>query len=901
MASQQKIAEADQKKTVIKPAVDDNAYEALEKEFDEVLNELEGNKGLEKFKEEYEKLMRAFNKSHENEKRLMKKCRELKAEIVSNSAKVAQAVKLSSDDQGNMTALKKEIEKAWKMVDDAAEKETKARETIDRLKGEIAHLSKLVEQGGTAASGVDNLAEMTKMKEKLIRERDEHQDENRKLRQQIEETRTRTVNYQNELLESQNKITELTQEIQAKNTEAQRELRKKERMERELKQVRAEVEAKMEEMRLTSTAVEKLKQELKQKEEENRGTKVSLEQASRQLQVTETKLRECQSKLETQMQVTDSVMVENQTRLAEVKHREEEVASMKAECQKLLKQKEASQRKLRQTDEEKAQLEATRDRLRSEIQAYENEMEMMRKSLDSDRRACDELSKEREQLNKSLTKAIAQTNKQSNLLKMHEMSKQNLEQEIINYRDEAQKQRKIIYRLERERDRYITEASELTQKVLQHMDELKYREMQIFENKKRIAEAETKLKQQQNLYEAVRSDRNLYSKNLIEAQDEIIEMKRKLKVLSHQIDQLKDDIATKEAILVKENLERQKVDKEKEQLARDLQRMKVQAAENRAYIEAQEAEEGKLLKIVAEAEQERLRERKEHEQVITERDVLGSQLVRRNDELALLYEKIRIQQSVISKGEKQYNEKLRDLNLLKQEVRKLRREKAMLQSTTCKINDLKSEVHRVQRDLIRERTRARALEEELQNPVNVHRWRKLEIYYFDGWRDFNFLPEGSDPSTYEMILKIQVLQKRLISKTEEVVEKELLIQEKEKLYVELKHILARQPGPEVAEQLNIYQNMIRDKTKQMKAMAAEMNLYENQIVQYKGELDILNKEMRELKKRYFAQKKNKRLAPEAEIETANNMNQNNSIKPQNTKDERGKFTGGGFRLTQPLS
>jgi hypothetical protein len=31
------------------------------------------------------------------------------------------------------------------------------------------------------------------------------------------------------------------------------------------------------------------------------------------------------------------------------------------------------------------------------------------------------------------------------------------------------------------------------------------------------------------------------------------------------------------------------------------------------------------------------------------------------------------------------------------------------------------------------------------------------------------------------------------------------IQEKEKLYVELKNILARQPGPEVAEQLSVYQ------------------------------------------------------------------------------------------------
>lgn len=41
-------------------------------------------------------------------------------------------------------------------------------------------------------------------------------------------------------------------------------------------------------------------------------------------------------------------------------------------------------------------------------------------------------------------------------------------------------------------------------------------------------------------------------------------------------------------------------------------------------------------------------------------------------------------------------------------------------------------------------------------------------------------------------------------------------QEKEKLYVELKHILARQPGPEVAEQLQIYQQTLKDKTKQLK-------------------------------------------------------------------------------------
>lgn len=44
----------------------------------------------------------------------------------------------------------------------------------------------------------------------------------------------------------------------------------------------------------------------------------------------------------------------------------------------------------------------------------------------------------------------------------------------------------------------------------------------------------------------------------------------------------------------------------------------------------------------------------------------------------------------------------------------------------------------------------------------------------------------------------------------------VLHQEKEKLYVELKHILARQPGPEAAEQLQIYRHTLREKTKQLK-------------------------------------------------------------------------------------
>ena len=46
----------------------------------------------------------------------------------------------------------------------------------------------------------------------------------------------------------------------------------------------------------------------------------------------------------------------------------------------------------------------------------------------------------------------------------------------------------------------------------------------------------------------VRSDRNQYSKNLIESQDEIAEMKRKFKIMNHQIEQLKEEIQAKDQV-----------------------------------------------------------------------------------------------------------------------------------------------------------------------------------------------------------------------------------------------------------------------------------------------------------------------------------------------------------------
>merc|ERR1719498_179925 len=86
-------------------------------------------------------------------------------------------------------------------------------------------------------------------------------------------------------------------------------------------------------------------------------------------------------------------------------------------------------------------------------------------------------------------------------------------------------------------------------------------------------------------------------------------------------------------------------------------------------VETQRTEIKKLESTIQEAEQERCAQQKELEGVIGERDILGAQLIRRNEELALLYERIKIQQSTLQKGEIQYKERIAEINALRAEIR----------------------------------------------------------------------------------------------------------------------------------------------------------------------------------------------------------------------------------------
>merc|ERR1712113_981805 len=433
-------------------------------------------------------------------------------------------------------------------------------------------------------------------------------------------------------------------------------------------------------------------------------------------------------------------------------------------------------------DDERHGIEISRGVLKADTENLIREIDLLRKQVELESKTVTDIMRERETLNRGVIRTDERTKKQSEIVKLHEARTQALEKDVKGVKGDLQEAVKKVYELDKAREKYGIECSLANAKYMAALEELKNRDNKFSESKKNYADVKGKLAQQKQLYEAVRTDRNLYSKNLVESQDEIAEMKRKFKIMYHQIEQLKEEIKEKEEKLKKEHFLHSQQQRLCESIKDQMEKAKKRQLQLHSQKDAQQAEIKKLESRIHEAEAERNTQKRKYEEIISERDVLGTQLIRRNDELALLYEKIKIQQRTLQEGEIAYKERLEESRSLAIRSAALKRELHIGKQCVDNIDDLKKEVFQLQRELLQERTKVKALSEELENPMNVHRWRKLE---------------GSDPVMYEMMQKVKTLQKRLISKTEEAVEKDLALQEKEKLYLEMKNLLSKQPGPEL--------------------------------------------------------------------------------------------------------
>ncbi|CAM9805068.1 unnamed protein product [Chrysoparadoxa australica] len=534
-------------------------------------------------------------------------------------------------------------------------------------------------------------------------------------------------------------------------------------------------------------------------------------------------------RLEGQVNTNKALELETKKRAQLVEKKKAETELVAKERAKIESLKPLSIAKAEKAEAERQKHEQTRDELTNEIMTKQSvELKGDRREAEALARKQADLAREKSILDRKYDSSERATNLVYDLEQVNKASLCNLKDEVESFAASIKAKRQVINQLVMQRSKHEQNAEAHNKMYLEHLEEIKLQDMEAAELQRKTVFGQGRLKQQQNLYEAVRSDRNTYSKNLIEVQDDIKVIKRKFRNMTHHIEQLKEEIILKDSALVKEHFQHHCVDKERDLLRNEVAKIRKQIASSELIISNQRAEVQKLSEIIQEADDERQRQFKERDAIASEKSILSWQLTKRNDELAVLYEKLKVQLSALHRGEVRYMTVCGELKAQQDQIATMTQELAEATSQVKDTSKLKMAEKTLENDVLYEKRQVKGLQEELEVPLNVHRWRSLE---------------STDPECFEMVCKLQSLQKRLIAKTELVLQKDLKIQECEKTYVELRNVLAKQPGPEVSEQLLIYQTNLKEKQAQMKAMEAELAMYRQQVELFKEDLSRCNGEM----------------------------------------------------------
>ena len=172
-----------------------------------------------------------------------------------------------------------------------------------------------------------------------------------------------------------------------------------------------------------------------------------------------------------------------------------------------------------------------------------------------------------------------------------------------------------------------------------------------------------------------------------------------------------------------------------------------------------------------------------------------------------------MQQSVLKKGELEIAKREEEIRMLDLQVAELVRQVEVTRRKLPKIPELEQRIVTLQSQLEEERALSDRQSAELEAPENSKRWRKLE---------------GKDPEPEDLAAKLQVLEERVNDKKEQLLEKDLVLEEVSNLAGRLKAqaLEGREETLELAKRVNDFQVRIKSTTRRMMATVSELSMYQ---------------------------------------------------------------------------
>lgn len=818
--------------------VDNAAFlEALERDFQHTISQMNGDQSIETFRRQFQNLYEHLRKSHENERVLLQKLKEMKNQISIGISSFKNSEAQIRNDAQQIKILESELEKVKLVMEQMKVKNEKDKNKIEQNALVMKDLERFINDTKGQQSGktleIEKLVQETKTlqreKEEIEKETDKMIADQKRLTEELKKVKMGLLNLETDWKKENTLLSDLEKKISTAKDKAVKQQKDIEEVNNAKEKILAERDAIQRDIDEKNLKNQKILQdtalydkEIKEKEL-TKATRIAVKDTFMS-KITNYKqdnkaMTENNKRFEDEIKVLSGKVNEAGLRLAQTKREKEKCIT---DIQRVTNERD-----------EAAKMVVI---LRNQVTDLQREIEHTDKIASKDQGLVDNLLRDQAHIHKEFKAAVR-------LNQAQQIELQNGHLEVVRLKEDySQDKEKITQRvttisdLQIEKEKYIKEEKQANKKCLHLSEEIKLKDNQISEIQKKTQEVDVRLKHQQQLYEEVRRDKNLYSKNLTEKQDEIAETTLRHKIVIHQTAQLKEELDAKNKALNQQYYKAKDAEKQHQNLKKINEKLKKTVDEKKEEQLRQKNDIGKLQFIMKNSENERKKLRSQYESVVSQRDILGTQLIRRNDELALIYEKLKMQQNTLAKGEAEYRERVNDIDILDHTIKDLTRELTIYKRRAGELGKFYSEIGNLSKELIEEKLKVKGLSEELENPKNKYRWRNLE---------------GSDCDTNELISKIENLQKRLISKTEEVVAKDLVINSQEQTIRNLEQVMSKQPGLDEAEEISYYQQLIHKKTQQLKALAAELNMLNAQNNELKYDIEKFEVIREQMKKSLF--------------------------------------------------
>ncbi len=608
---------------------------------------------------------------------------------------------------------------------------------------------------------------------------------------------------------------------------------------------------------LNETALKKLSDEIHKKQQNVKNIEESIEKLSTQnnsiqsninnLDSQNKKFYEQKNSLEKEFRERDN---ENKTLQKQI----QEALQKKSEIEDNLKRKQKELEQRRDENKKQKLRQAQNDRLRTNLESkygsesneLQNELtkqakdNVMLKKLKND---FNNLVKEIANLEELIKEKEIKTQKNEELKKASEGTKQELdknfndlkavEKNILKRTDQA---RERIEEIKAKKDSIMRTKERLDEQTQLINEEIQIKELIFLDMTKKYEELRHMYQKYNVLYKTVLGERN---KNVVKIQNSNqnrAELKEKMKILTTEMDILDSELSEIYNKIIEKDKDLNKMNAKHNSLKQEINSFGLKNLKYKEEITKLTNENEKLHSIINSIENEMVGFRVDYELACESRNYTGIQLIDRNDELCIFYEKIHHIEKRISELYKKILEKEAVVKRSAVEVKEIERFIEVNRKKIPQIPELSNKIKELDTELKILNQTLEKLIKYVENPENNLK---------------NELP-GEDLDTNYLKMKYDQLTEMLNEKKEKLLEKELINDEINEIAEKLRKKALEDRGKnlKISKEINEYEIKLNDITRKNIASTSELSMFQAILTKLESTKKEKEDHYNELEKRF---------------------------------------------------